>query len=143
MSRGKRRAHRAGVGGSRNPSRGEGWRERAFAAVRSGSGWREGRTTTRGARGCAALRRGPPEVAGIARRWWRRRGFAGGRGENKGTMEAVRWAGLVVSMCWASCSALRGCLVYYQHLPSQKIGTPTGFGCSLDRGQNFGSPGSP
>ena len=79
-------------------------RARALAAVRSRSSRRKGSTVTRGARGCAALRRGPPEVAGIARRWWRRRGFAGGRGENKGTMGLFaglgwlsRWAGLVVA----------------------------------------------
>lgn len=36
---------------------------------------------------------------------------------------------------------LRGCLLYNQYLPCQKIGLPMVFGCCLDENQKVGSPG--
>lgn len=37
---------------------------------------------------------------------------------------------------------LRGCLLYNQYLPCQKIGLPMVFGCCLDENQKVGSPRS-
>lgn len=84
---------------------------------------------------------------GGRRRWkgifWRGRERARHAGASGGAAAEVPEASRTGETPLKEWGRVRGCLVYYQHLPSQKIGTPTGFGCSLDRGQNFGSPGSP